>query len=326
MPARKPKEPVEDGLVDIEEPVQMATLVDPKRDDEDARDKTRDLIGEARSVFGEDMVTGQEPVFTGEVKRPVIAKLAKIAANLPTIAPQGRNSHFGYGFIKDIQISGALRPRMSAEGLFLTADVVEESQVEIPTKSGRSYLTKLKVLFTITDAESGDEISGHGFGYGDDAGDKGANKAFTAAEKYWLMKIFQIGGEDLEDDDRADKRASERESGQTLQQTAPVVSSSNQGEGVEKGGRQGKISKAQQSAIGSLYTQLRENKGWTAEKVIDLVGQVLDPIELAEDANAPEVLNNYIKQLSGDDAGTLITALADAKDKDEEDPSGGYPG
>lgn len=283
--------------------------------DEGEPDTDAGLVDAAREIFDEDLVTGKEPVFTGEVKRPIIAKLAKIMANLPTIEPKGYNKHFGYPFIKDTQISGALRPRMAQEGLMLIPDVVSEEQIEIPTKNGKSYLTKLKVNFTLIDAESGDSISGHGIGYGDDAGDKGANKALTAAEKYWLMKTFQIGGEDLEDDEQADKRAMMRQAGRDEEpEGTPAVSASNV-QGIAKGGRSEKITNAQMKAIGSLYAQLREQHGWTADHMIQFIDdQMGDPLEVGEDADAADVINNYLKQLSGEDAGALITKLADAKD------------
>ncbi|HET9614398.1 MAG TPA: ERF family protein, partial [Candidatus Limnocylindrales bacterium] len=142
----------------------------------------------ARRIFDSDLT-----------KRPVIAKLARIMADLPELKPEGRNEHFKYSFIKDTQISGAVRPRMAREHLMVIPEVLEESWVETKTRNGgTSWVTKLKVQFTIIDADSGDYVIGVGFGYGDDSGDKGANKAFTAAMKYFLIKLFQIGGEDLE--------------------------------------------------------------------------------------------------------------------------------
>lgn len=259
-------------------------------------------------------------------KRPVIAKLAQIMASLPTLLPEGRNAHFGYNFIKDTQVSGVIRPRMARLGLMLIPDVLSEEWVETKTsRGGTSYVTKLHVQFTIIDAESGDMIIGSAYGYGDDAGDKGANKALTAAEKYFLLKLFQIGGEDLEDDARADQRAADRESG-----PAPVVvTNGNTAGNVARGGVQDRISATQQRAIGAMYAELREKRGWTAETFITFIDETLgDALDVPDGKAASDILNAYIKSMSGEDAGKMITAMADAKDEwdKEEEPGGGYPG
>lgn len=265
----------------------------------------------ATQVFGDDLA-----------KRPVIAKLARIMLNLPELKPLGKNEHFKYSFIKDTQISGAIRPRMAKENLMVIPEVLDEEWVETKTaRGGISWVTKLKVRFTVIDADSGDSISGTGFGYGDDSGDKGANKAFTAAMKYWLIKLFQIGGEDdLENDTRTDERSAERQSGQAAAGPTNVTITGQNIEGVARGGQQDRISSAQLRAIGKLYT---ENQ-LTSEKFIEIIAFTLDDtVDVPEEAVPADVLNAYMKVLSGDKAGKLINALMEMKD-DPSDGGGGY--
>lgn len=311
----------------IDDPEQLATMVDPKRQD--------DVAAAAVAIFS-DVAADAPPDEPFEVtvvnvdasvaKRPVILKLARIMGSLPTLLPIGRNAHFGYNFIKDTQVSGAVRPRMAREGLMLIPNVLSEEWVETKTaKGGISYVTKLHVQFTIIDSESGDSITGSAYGYGDDAGDKGANKALTAAEKYFLLKLFQIGGEDLEDDSRADQRAADRAAGNQ----PTMIQNGGQAQNVQRGGQQQTISATQLRVIGAVYATLREKKGWTPERFVEFIDQTLgDAIDLPEDPEQTgAAINAYLKQLTGDDAGKLITALQDEKDKDTEDgPSGGYPG
>jgi hypothetical protein len=285
-----------------------------------------DLTAQAAEIFAGEGIN--DPVVdVGAAKSKLIAKLANIMASMPTLKPEGRNTFHNYAFIKDTQVSGAVRPRMAKAGLVLIPDVIEESWVETKTaKGGTSWVTKLKVKFTIIDAESGESISGHGIGYGDDSGDKGANKAFTAAEKYWLMKTFQIGGEDLEDDEQTDKRSAERQAGQLMQADngqRPNIVGTNV-TGVQVGGRQDGASKAQVQAIGASIKALNLT---AAETVAAIQAALDDVLELVEDDKTnSDTIKAYLAALSGDDAGKLLTALQDMKDQRDEEPGGGYGG
>lgn len=242
--------------------------------------------------------------------RPVIVKLARIMAELPELKPEGENKHFNYRFIKDTQISGALRSRLARERIMIISDVVEESSIEIPTKSGKSNLTKLKVLFTAIDGDSGDSVSGHGFGYGDDAGDKGANKAFTAAMKYWLIKLFQIGGEDAEADAQADIRAAERQAGGAESRGVQITPASITG--VARGGQQDKVTAAQARQLMVLYQDLELTPESFAMRIDQYLG---DALTLDPEGDVSAQLNRYVKGLSSDDAGKLISSLVDEKDR-----------
>lgn len=262
------------------------------------REETGEEI--AQRVFGNDLT-----------KRPVVAKLARIMGALPDLQPEGRNAHFNYSFIKDTQISGALRGRLARENLMIIPDVVDESWVETKTsRGGTSWVTKLKVNFTVIDADSGDQVSGHGFGYGDDSGDKGANKAFTAALKYWLIKLFEIGGEDIESDQRADERAAGRESGASAQPHISVQGA--EITGIARGGQSDRITATQLRAIFALYKDL----GLTPERFADVLEFELDRkvAGLEEAADAGPVLNTYLKALTSDQAGKIITILTEMKD------------
>jgi hypothetical protein len=239
-------------------------------------------------------------------KRPVIVKLARIMAGLPDLAPEGKNPHFGYDFIKDTQVSGTLRGRLAKERLMIIPEVLSEEMREMPTRRGMSYLTKLKIRFTVIDGDSGDSVSGTGVGYGDDAGDKGANKAFTSALKYWLLKLFQIGGEDSENDQRADERASGRVAGPT-----EVKVEGAKIEGVARGGKSDKITEAQRTQMMTLYREL-ELTPRTFAGLIDI--HLGEGLEIDESHDVNEQLRRYVANMTADDAGKLISGMADEKD------------
>lgn len=274
-----------------------------------------DIVNEAQRIFADDMS-----------KRPVVVKLARIMEAMPELKPEGRNAHFGYGFIKDTQVSGALRKRLAHERIMIVPDVVDESWVETATaRGGTSWVTKMKIKFTAIDGDSGDEISGHGYGYGDDTGDKGANKAFTAALKYWLLKLFMIGGEDLEDDNRADERAALRQAGGVPQ---PVTVQGAQIEGIARGGRSDKITATQVRQIGALVKEMEMSPELFAEYIEKASGK---KVSLPDNDDPGPALKNATGALSADDAGKLISLLVERKDSEneedgipEDDGGGGY--
>ncbi len=281
----------------------------------DLKDKVAeatDMMSAVQQVFGDDIV-----------KRPVILKLARIMASLPELKPEGFNDFHKYRFVKDTQVSGAIRPRMARENLMVIPEVLEESWVQTETKRGGvSWVTKLKVRFTVIDADSGDSVSGVGFGYGDDSGDKGANKALTAAMKYWLIKLFQIGGEDdLESDQKTDERSAERGTGSPVNVPTQVTVTGGTVEGVARGGQQSGISRAQLNALFKLYQDLN----LTPQMLCEVVAEELDiPTPDLDTGDAPTLLNQMIKTFSADQAGKMITALTRMKDEPDEDAGGGY--
>ncbi|HEX5016545.1 MAG TPA: ERF family protein [Actinomycetes bacterium] len=307
MPARKTaaKEPLESQICGVMTPDGMCNL---KPHDETVEHKFIDPKAEAERIFKDDMASLDETA-----KRPVIIKLAQIMAELPTLEPAGENRHFGYKYITDKQVNGVIRPRMAALRLMVVPDVVEESWVETKTaKGGTSWVTKLKIRFTVIDGDSGDSITGVGFGYGDDTGDKGANKAFTAAMKYWLIKLFQIGGEDdLESDNRADLRAADREAGSAADRGVRVEG--REITGVRRGGKSEAITRAQMAQIGSLIKDLE----LTPETFVDRFLNKYLPAKLVlpEDGDVQDVIKGALAKMSGDDAGALISDLVDAKDQ-----------
>ena len=318
------------------------TFIGPKREDDiptediDA-DKTDELAAEVDQLNAttppETIMAAAERIFGDElIKRPVIWKLAKIMGSLPVFEAEGRNAHFGYSFIKDTQISGAIRPRMAKEGLMVIPNVLEESWVETKTsRGGTSWVTKLKVEFTVIDANTGDSVSGCGFGYGDDSGDKGANKAMTAAMKYWLLKLFQIGGEDNEEDARADLRAANREAGSASDAGVQITDAKI--EGIQRGGRSDKMTMTQKKQIFALYKDLDLTPESFALRIDQYVGDKLILPESGDEAALNKAMNDYLNRLGADDAGTLITGLVDEKDgrqktdeSDEELADIGDPG
>lgn len=272
----------------------------------------------------DDMVAAAKKVFADDLPQGVHAKLSMILATMPeNMRPEGENKHFDYDYWKLDQISGYFRNRFGDLGLSFMADVIEYNVLEYNFinsrgKDAHSFLTTLKVLFTITDTDTGQQVSGHGIGQGDDPGDKGANKAFSGALKYWLLKVFIVGGEDSEADQRTDRRheTQGRRRGATDEEQKVVIGESKI-EGIQRGGRANKTTDAQIRQIRHLAADLKWNAVGAARRITEWLGDELElPEQPEEQADA---LVRYLEGLDADDAGTIITKMIDLRDAPDED-------
>lgn len=261
-------------------------------------------------------------IFADDLPKGVRQKLNMILRAMPDdMRPEGNNKHFHYDYWTLDQISGFFRSRFRDLELDLNIDVIEYDIREHSTaKEGRSFLTTIKVLFTVTDIDTGESISGHGIGQGDDPGDKGANKAMSGALKFWLLKRFLVGGEDAEADeqtDRRDERSERRRSSDSRDDERKVTIGPSSIEGIKRGGRANKTTDAQLKQIRVLARELDWNAAGAAHRISEWLG---DELELPEEPEKQgDALIRYLEGLDSDDAGTVVTKMIDLRDAPDED-------
>lgn len=130
-----------------------------------------------------------------EVKS-LVAKLAEVMAAIHHLPKTGWNDHFKYSFAAETDVSAAVRSELAARGVVVLPRAVgEPRRLEIATSKGSRYITEITFDLVFTDGS--DSVTVTVVGQGEDSGDKGANKALTAAVKYGLLKTFLIPtGED----------------------------------------------------------------------------------------------------------------------------------
>jgi hypothetical protein len=261
---------------------------------------------EAKEVFAGDLVAVDHVYTDPEGKPlPLVARLAKIMGDLPVLDPEGNNKFFNYRFIKDKQVLGIVRPRLARQLILIVPETVEEREVVQMTtqKGGTSLMTRITVTWRIVDGINGESFTGQSVGYGDDSGDKGANKAFTAALKNFLIKLFQIGGEpDIEEDEGTDTRAKARESG--AKQISKAVIGDATVENVERGGKAKKATEAQVSHVGQYVRDLHMDP--TSFSAF-LMRKFEIHIEFSDD---PWVdIKNLLEGMDGTSIGAVIAAL-----------------
>jgi hypothetical protein len=274
MATRKAAAPVDDGLVDIVEAAQ-------------------EIFADLRPI---DYTEGD-----------LYVRIAKIIESLPDVKPEGDNTFFKYKFITDKQVNGLLRPRLARARIIIIPETVEELECMVLTtaKGGTSYMSRIRVTWRIVDGKNGDTFTGQSLGYGDDSGDKGANKAFTAAFKNFLIKLFQIGGDtDIEEDEAADKRASIRESG--ARRVDQVTIGEAGVENVERGGKASNATEAQLARVGQYVRDL----SLTSEAFATLLRKKTGAALTLGD-KPWEDIRKVLEGMSGTQIGKLITELDD---------------
>lgn len=112
---------------------------------------------------------------------------------------------FGYMFRGIDDVMNALHPLLSAHGVFVTPEVLEQERTErvVEGYNGQKKTTLwsvLKIRFTFH-ADDGSSVSCTTIGEGMDNGDKASNKAMSIAMKYAMFQVFCIPTEEMEDPD-----------------------------------------------------------------------------------------------------------------------------
>lgn len=128
----------------------------------------------------------------------LVVKLIKVMTGVKRVAKNGRNTFQNYDYVTEADVLEAVRDELAKENIFIFSSVIGTDK--------NAEMTSVVMLHTFVDAESGETFEVKSFGQGQDKGDKGGNKAVTAAMKYFLMKNFLIPtGDDSEASDENGK-------------------------------------------------------------------------------------------------------------------------
>lgn len=120
-------------------------------------------------------------------------KVNAISNEIGKIAKTGRNTNQGYGFIEQAIVVAIIKPLLTEYGVAIIPSV-DKHQVMLKEKGAKIIVD---ITFTVVNTDKPDEtIICHWVGEGDDSLDKGTNKALTAAQKYFYMKLFNISDKD----------------------------------------------------------------------------------------------------------------------------------
>lgn len=145
-------------------------------------------------------------------KMNIYQKLIEVRKAVPYLKKANQGYQFKY--VSSSDTLGALRESMDTNGLLLVPRVVSHEIRDHSTRKGdHEYFTILNVEYTWVNAESPAEtVVCTWQGCGLDDGEKGTGKALTYAEKYFLLKFFNIATDKDDPDDRQPDKQKARSS------------------------------------------------------------------------------------------------------------------
>lgn len=129
-------------------------------------------------------------------------KLLAITEEIGTVAKGGRNTQQGYAFIEAAQISAEVRVQLAKHGVMIIPETTSKTIDQFTNAKGTTmFHANVVSRFTLVNADNPDErmVCEWDGGEALDTSDKATNKAITASNKYFLMKLFNIS--DKEDPD-----------------------------------------------------------------------------------------------------------------------------
>lgn len=139
-------------------------------------------------------------------------KLVACMQEIEHVDKRGDNRAQGYKYVKAEDVINAARAVMAKNGIaFAATEIGVEDREDYETKSGATMsVVRVRMLFKFLDCDSEEQIEVCGTGEGQDTGDKGINKAKTAALKYVLTQNLLMSTGDDPEDERGAKADHER--------------------------------------------------------------------------------------------------------------------
>ena len=126
-------------------------------------------------------------------------KLAAIMASVKPLPKEGNNPSQNYKFVTVGQMLDELRPKMAAAGIAILPEVVSIDYVDAGQTAGGAHKTACHMIVRFTFTDGVESVNVVTAGEANDSGDKAANKAFTAAQKQALSKVFMISADEDND-------------------------------------------------------------------------------------------------------------------------------
>ncbi len=120
----------------------------------------------------------------------LVKKLASVMATIERIPKRGHNNFHNYDYATEADIVAVVRQELAKRHVMLIPAIIGREREPVGEKG--SVLTHLDMAFTFLDGETGEEKTFRWLGAGTDKEDKGAYKAMTGGEKYFLLKTFLI--------------------------------------------------------------------------------------------------------------------------------------
>lgn len=148
--------------------------------------------------------TNMKEITNEPVKLNTHQRLLEVKKTVGHLRKESRNEQQKFNFVSSSQTIQSVREKMNEMGLLLIPSIIAHTKDLIPTDRSTMVFTELDLSYTWSNVDDPkDEIVIPWYGQGVDyAGEKGVGKALTYAEKYFILKFFNIAT-DNDDPDSA---------------------------------------------------------------------------------------------------------------------------
>lgn len=130
------------------------------------------------------------------------ARVAKALDGVAVVIKDGKNmaQNYAYASIEEVSIVARKALTKAGLGFWVTTNTLDLEE-RVTDKGSHMTRARVNVSLILSDPETGAVMITEAHGYGDDSMDKAANKAFTAAVKYGLMRALLMSTTDDSDAD-----------------------------------------------------------------------------------------------------------------------------
>lgn len=130
---------------------------------------------------------------------------------------QKENAGFDYKYVSSSQTLASVRGLLNEHGIMIIPRVTGSKMRQYETKKGHAWMTELKIKYSLVNAsDPNDCVELTFYAQGSDGAEKGIGKALTYAEKYMLLKLFNIPT-DLDDPDAFQQKSETKAEAQTAE-------------------------------------------------------------------------------------------------------------
>lgn len=129
----------------------------------------------------------------------IFKKIPLVMAEIGAIGKDRKNPQQGYSFRGIDDIYNAANAVLSAHGVFCVPVCEDIKREERQTQKGGTLFYTILTVKYIFYASDGSSVEARTIGEAMDSGDKSANKAMSAAQKYAFLQIFCIPTEEPHD-------------------------------------------------------------------------------------------------------------------------------
>lgn len=126
-------------------------------------------------------------------------RLLAITQEIGKIDKTGRNSQQGYTFIEQAQVVAEVRAQLAKHGVMIIPETISRTIDRFENAKGTTmFHANVVSRYTLINVDNPEErmVCEWDAGEALDSSDKATNKATTASNKYFLMKLFNISDKD----------------------------------------------------------------------------------------------------------------------------------